>query len=110
MDPASKLSDRHKCFVLESLEKWDDLDLDSKMAYIQAMSYLIVRSEKRGGSFRDLLNTLDVYPDAMQVSELMTIHNSLFEHYDTERRATLVALPKQLGTTCLLYTSPSPRD
>ncbi len=99
MDPASKLSDRHKCFVLESLEKWDDLDLDSKMAYIQAMSYLIVRSEKRGGSFRDLLNTLDVYPDAMQVSELMTIHNSLFEHYDTERRATLVALPKQLGTT-----------
>lgn len=99
MDPASKLSDRHKCFVLESLEKWDDLDLDSKMAYIQAMSYLIVRSEKRGGSFRDLLNTLDVYPDAMQVSELMTIHNSIFEHYDTEKRATLVALPKQLGTT-----------
>jgi hypothetical protein len=99
MDPVSKLSDRHKCFVLESLEKWDDLDLDSKMAYLQAMSYLIVRSEKRGASFRELLNTLDVYPDAMLVSELMTIHNSLFEHYDTEKRATLVALPKQLGTT-----------
>ena len=99
MDPVSKLSDRHKCFVLESLEKWDDLDLDSKMAYIQAMSYLIVRLEKRGGSFRDLLSTLDVYPDAMRVSELMTIHNFLFEHYDTERRANLVALPNQLGNT-----------
>ena len=99
MDPSSKLSDSHKCFVLESLEKWDELDLDSKMAYIQAMSYLIVRLEKRGGSFRDLLSTLDVYPDAMQVLELMTIHNYLFEHYDKVRRANLVALPKQLGTT-----------
>lgn len=107
MDPASKLSDRHKCFVLESLEKWDDLDLDSKMAYIQAMSYLIVRLEKRGGSFRDLLSTLDVYPDAMQVSELITIHNCLFEHYDTERRANLVALPNQLGNTLTVISKDS---
>lgn len=99
MDPASKLSDRHKCFVLESLEKWDDLDLDSKMAYLQAMSYLIVRSEKRGGSFRDLLSTLDVYPEAMLVSELMTIHNSLFEYYDTHKHAKLVPLPTQVGNT-----------
>ena len=99
MDPASKLSDRHKCFVLESLEKWDDLDLDSKMAYIQAMSYLIIRSEKRGGSFRDLLSTLDVYPEAMMVSELMTIHNSLFDYYETHKHASLVPLPNKSGTT-----------
>ena len=99
MYPSKKLSDVHKCFVLESLEKWDDLDVDSKMSFLQAIAYQIVRSEKRGATFRSLIDDLGLYPDAMMITELMTIHNYLFEHYDKVRRANLVALPKQLGTT-----------
>lgn len=98
MQPSKKLSDFHKCFILESLEKWEDLDIDSKMFYLQAITYRILRSEQRGASFRTLIDDLGLYPDAMIVSELMTIHNSLCNTYQCEKQANLVALPDQQGT------------
>ena len=99
MYPSKKLSDLHKCFVLESLEKWDDLDVDSKMSFLQAIAYQIVRSEKRGATFRSLIDDLGLYPDAMMITELMTIHNSLVDTYNREKAANLVALPDNQGTT-----------
>ena len=99
MYPSKKLSDLHKCFVLESLEKWDDLDVDSKMNFLQAIAYQIVRSEKRGATFRSLIDDLGLYPDAMMITELMTIHNSLVDTYNREKAAKLVALPGNQGTT-----------
>jgi hypothetical protein len=101
MQPSKKLSDFHKCFILESLEKWDDLDVDSKMFYLQAITYRILRSEQRGSSFRTLIGDLGLYPEAMMISELMTIHNSLFDTYTRQKQAKLVALPDNQGTTQL---------
>lgn len=93
MDPSSRLRNAHMCFILESLETWDDQDIDTKMSNLQAIAYLMLRSEKRGTSFRSLIDDLGVYPDAMMVSELLDIHNILWDHFSDNNQSKLVALP-----------------
>ena len=89
MDVPSRLRNAHMCFTLESLEAWDDLDLDHRMQYLQAISYLMLRAERRGCSFRTLINDLGLYPEAMMVSELLDIHNALWSHFHAESSSIL---------------------
>lgn len=84
MDVSSRLRNAHMCFTLESLEAWDALDLDHRMHYLQAISYLILRAERRGCSFRELIGDMGLYPEAMMVTELLDIHNALWSHYHEE--------------------------
>ena len=61
-----------KYYMLSSVDKYD---------MVQAICHIMCKAESEGTSHRGLMDTLGIYPEAFWISELMTVHNSLWSFY-----------------------------
>lgn len=68
----------------ESLNCWYKLDSSIKYKMVEAMLHIICESEKQGCSHRQLMDNLDIYPEAFWISDLMDVHNALYGLYNKE--------------------------
>jgi hypothetical protein len=69
----------------ESLEKavgkYFMLSESDKLDIVQAILYVICKAEQEGTSHRGLQDALGIYPSGFWISELMTVHNSLWGYF-----------------------------
>ena len=63
--------------IQKAVEKYHALPVEEKLDMIQAILYIICKSEKTGCSHRVLMDELGVYPSAFSIDELMIVHNAL---------------------------------
>ena len=80
------LSDAHKKSVNESVGWYYNLSSEDKYKAVEALCHIICKAEHQGTSHRGLMDTLGVYPEAFWISELMTVHNSLYDYYHDNKQ------------------------
>jgi hypothetical protein len=86
-------SDAYKAIQKESQEsleravgKYHMLSSVDKYDIVQAICYIMCKAESEGTSHRGLMDTLGIYPEAFWISELMTVHNSLWSYYHDKKQ------------------------
>lgn len=65
--------------------KYFILSESDKLDMVQAICYIMCKAEKEGTSHRGLQDALGIYPGGFWVSELMTVHNSLWSYYHDQK-------------------------
>jgi hypothetical protein len=65
--------------------KYFMLSESDKLDMVQAICYIMCKAEKEGTSHRGLQDALGIYPGGFWVSELMTVHNSLWSYYHDQK-------------------------
>jgi hypothetical protein len=78
------LTRAHQKSIETSVEWYHMLSAEDKYKAVEALCYLICKAEKEGTSHRGLMNTLDVYPEAFWIDDLMDIHNALYVEYQEQ--------------------------
>jgi hypothetical protein len=66
-----------KYYMLPDKDKYD---------MVQAICHIMCKAEKKGTSHRGLMDKLGIYPEGFWISELMTVHNSLWSYYHDEKQ------------------------
>lgn len=61
--------------------KYFMLSESDKLDMVQAICYIMCNAEKEGTSHRGLMDKLGIYPSGFWISELMTVHNSLWGYF-----------------------------
>jgi len=67
--------------VQRALEKYSMLSEDDKYDMVQAICHIMCEAEKKGVSHRGLMDELGIYPVGFWISELLTVHNSLWSEF-----------------------------
>ena len=80
------LADAHQKSVNESVGWYYNLSSEDKYSAVEALCHIICKAEHQGTSHRGLMDTLGVYPEAFWISELMTVHNSLYDYYHDNKQ------------------------
>lgn len=57
-----------------------------KLDMLQAICTIMCNAEREGCSHRGLMDKLGVYPTAFWVSDLMDVHNALWDFYHNKKR------------------------
>ena len=65
--------------------KYFILSESDKLDMVQAICLIVCKAEKEGTSHRGLQDALGIYPGGFWVSELMTVHNSLWSYYHDQK-------------------------
>jgi len=65
--------------------KYFMLPEQDKLDMVQAICLIMCNAEKEGCSHRGLMDKLGIYPSGFFVSELMTVHNSLWGYYHDKK-------------------------
>ena len=52
-----------------------------KYDMVQAICYIMCKSESEGTSHRGLMSSLGIYPAGFWITELMDVHNALWTEY-----------------------------
>jgi len=65
--------------------KYFMLSESDKIDMVQAICLIMCKAEKEGTSHRGLQDALGIYPGGFWVSELMTVHNSLWSYYHDQK-------------------------
>jgi hypothetical protein len=68
-----------------AIGKYFMLSESDKLDMVQAICYIMCKAEKEGTSHRGLQDALGIYPGGFWVSELMTVHNSLWSYYHDQK-------------------------
>lgn len=76
-DSFMEIQKSHEESIRKAVEKYHALPVEEKLDMIQAILYIICKSEKTGCSHRVLMDELGVYPSAFLIDELMIVHNAL---------------------------------
>ena len=66
--------------------KYFMLSESDKLDMVQAICYIMCKTEKEGTSHRGLQDALGIYPSGFWVDGLMDVHNSLYEYYDKRKQ------------------------
>ena len=66
--------------------KYFMLSEEDKLDIVQAICYILCKAEKEGTSHRGLMDALGIYPAGFWVSELLTVHNSLWSYYHDKKQ------------------------
>ena len=80
------LADAHKKSIEASVGWYYNLSSEDKYKAVEALCHIICKAEHQGTSHRGLMDTLGVYPEAFWISELMTVHNSLYDYYHDKKQ------------------------
>lgn len=64
-----------------AIGKYFMLSESDKLDMVQAILYVICKAEQEGTSHRGLQDALGIYPSGFWISELMTVHNSLWGYF-----------------------------
>jgi hypothetical protein len=66
--------------------KYFMLSEEDKLDMVQAICTIMCKAEEEGCSHRGLMDKLGIYPAGFWVSDLMTVHNSLWDYYHNKKR------------------------
>jgi hypothetical protein len=66
--------------------KYFMLSESDKLDMVQAICYILCKAESEGTSHRGLMDELGIYPTGFWVSELLTVHNSLWSYYHDQKK------------------------
>ena len=66
--------------------KYFMLSEEDKIDMVEAITYIMCKAEKEGCSHRGLMDELGIYPSGFWVSELLTVHNSLWSYYHDKKQ------------------------
>jgi hypothetical protein len=72
--------------VQKAVGKYHMLSEEDKYDVVQAICYIMCKAEKEGTSHRGLMNELGIYPVGFWISELLTVHNSLWSYYHDKKQ------------------------
>ncbi len=75
------LAEAHQKSIEASVGWYHMLSAEDKYRAVEAFCYIICKAEREGTSHRGLMNVLGVYPEAIWIDDLMTIHNALYVEY-----------------------------
>ena len=65
--------------------KYFMLSEEDKLDMVEAITSIICKAEGEGVSHRGLMDELGIYPSGFWVSELLTVHNSLWSYYHDQK-------------------------
>jgi hypothetical protein len=85
-DSYKQLQEASEESVQKAVGKYHMLSSEDKYDMVQAICYIMCDAEKEGVSHRGLQDALGLYPQAFWISELMDVHNSLYEYYDKRKQ------------------------
>ena len=68
-----------------AIGKYFMLSEEDKLDMVQAICYIMCKAEEEGTSHRGLQDALGIYPCGFWISELMTVHNALWELYHDKK-------------------------
>ena len=85
-DACKQLQKEHQESIQRAVGKYHMLSSEDKYDMVQALCYIICKAEKQRVSHRGLMDELGIYPEAFWISDLMTIHNALYEYYDKRKQ------------------------
>jgi hypothetical protein len=66
--------------------KYFMLSESDKLDMVEAITSIICKAESEGTSHRGLMDELGIYPTGFWVSELLTVHNSLWSYYHDQKK------------------------
>jgi len=81
-----QLQEASEASVQKAVKKYHMLSEDDKYDMVQAICYIMCKAESEGTSHRGLMNQLGIYPAGFWITELMDVHNSLYEYYDKRKQ------------------------
>ena len=85
-DACKKLQEASEESVQKAVGKYHMLSSEDKYDMVQAICYIMCDAEKEGVSHRGLQDALGIYPEGFWVSELLTVHNSLWSYYHDKKQ------------------------
>jgi len=80
-----QLQEASEATVQRALEKYSMLSEDDKYDMVQAICHIMCEAEKKGVSHRGLMDELGIYPVGFWISELLTVHNSLWSEFNKRK-------------------------
>ena len=80
-DACKHLQEASRESIQKAVGKYHMLSEGDKYDMVQAICYIMCKSEKDGVSHRGLMKELGIYPAAFWITELMTVHNALYTEY-----------------------------
>ena len=81
-----QLQEESEASVQKAVGKYHMLSEDNKYDMVQAICFIMCKAEKEGVSHRGLMSELGIYPQAFWISELLTVHNSLWSYYHDKKQ------------------------
>jgi hypothetical protein len=85
-DACKNLQEASEASVQKAVGKYHMLSEEDKYDMVQAICYIMCKAESGGTSHRGLMDTLGIYPEAFWISELMTVHNTLWSYYHDKKQ------------------------
>ena len=85
-DACKNLQEASEASVQKAVGKYYMLSAHDKYDMVQAICHIMCKAESEGTSHRGLMDTLGIYPEAFWISELMTVHNSLWSYYHDKKQ------------------------
>jgi hypothetical protein len=85
-DPCKKLQEASEESVQKAVGKYHMLPPKDKYDMVQAICFIMCKAEEQRVSHRGLMDALGIYPEGFWVSELLTVHNSLWSYYHDKKQ------------------------
>jgi hypothetical protein len=85
-DAYKEMQKAHQESLERAVGKYFMLPDSDKLDMLQAICYIMCKAESEGTSHRGLQDALGVYPAGFWISELMTVHNSLWSYYHDQKQ------------------------
>lgn len=80
-DAHKQLQEASEASIQKAVGKYHMLSEEDKYDMVQAICHIMCETESKGTSHRGLMNALGIYPAGFWITELMTVHNSLWTEY-----------------------------
>jgi hypothetical protein len=80
-DACKQLQKENEEAKQRAVGKYFMLSEQDKLDMVQAICSVMCNAEKEGTSHRGLMDKLGIYPSGFWISELMTVHNSLWGYF-----------------------------
>jgi hypothetical protein len=84
-DACKKLQEVSEESVQKAVGKYHMLSSEDRYDMVQAICYIMCDAEKEGVSHRGLQDALGIYPEGFWITELMTVHNSLWSEFNKRK-------------------------
>jgi len=85
-DACKELQKASEESVQKAVGKYNMLSEEDKYDMVQAICYIMCKSESEGVSHRGLMRELGIYPAGFWVDHLMDVHNALWSYYHDQKK------------------------
>jgi hypothetical protein len=85
-DACKELQKENEEAKQRAVGKYFMLSESDKIDMVQAICHIMCKAESEGISHRGLQDALGIYPAGFWISELLTVHNSLWSYYHDKKQ------------------------